>query len=81
MELSPLGNADSFIEYIDRSTCFVPDGVWALGPLVTAEKALTEVQKKRPGRVSRNYEEDAKTAAKGLNVVRKMTGLGGFFGS
>lgn len=48
---------------------------------MTAENALTEVHKKRPGRVTRNYEEDAKTVAKGLKVVRKMIGLGGLFGS
>lgn len=48
---------------------------------MTADNALTEVHKKRPGRVTRNYEEDAKTVAKGLKVVRKMIGLGGLFGS
>lgn len=59
----------------------MPAGVWALGPLATAENALTEMHRKRPSRVTRNYEESAKTAAKGLKVVHKMLGLGGLFGS
>lgn len=43
---------------------------------MSKESALTESQKKRPDRVTRNYEEDAKTAAKGLNVVPKFDRLG-----
>jgi hypothetical protein len=81
--LSPYDEDYCFFENTNGATRFVLPSSWkedgsfkdSIGP----ENSLSEQQKYRPGRVRRNYEEDAKRAAKGLGVVRhglKLFGLG-----
>lgn len=81
VELSPYDAEDHFIEFYDKSTSLILPAVWALRPLVAEENALTAKHRDRPGRVKRNYEEDAKVAAKGVKMVHKVLGFGGLFKS
>ena len=62
VELSLHDAEDCLVEFADMSTVMRLPSTWSLGAIIVAYNALTGKHRQSPGRVSRNYEVDAKTA-------------------